>query len=75
MLPGLEHATADDLSGIEVRGGGYTLHVERLDADISVPQLPSDQLGSTVMKRAVVRANASKAAGRLGGGPRKSEVA
>jgi hypothetical protein len=74
-LPGLEHATADDFRKIEVQGGGYTLHVPTLDADISVPQLLADELGSTVMRRAIVRANASRANGRLGGRPRKSEMA
>ena len=75
VLPGLEHATPDDLRHIEVEGGGYGLHVTALDADISVPGLLADQLGSTVMRQAVARANASKANGRLGGRPRKSAVA
>jgi hypothetical protein len=74
-LPGLEAATPDELRHIVVEGGGYSLHVACLDADISVPQLLADQLGSTVMKRAVVRANASRANGRLGGRPRKSRAA
>lgn len=74
-LPGLECATPDELGHIAVEGGGYGLHVACLDADISVPQLLSDQLGSTVMKRALVRANASRANGRLGGRPRKSQAA
>ena len=59
-FPGLECATPDEVSHIVVEGGGYGLHVASLDADISVPQLLSDQLGSTVMKRAVIRANASR---------------
>ncbi len=70
-LPGLEQATPDDLRKIEVEGGGYGLHVASLDADISIPSLLADQLGSTIMRRAVARANASKANGRLGGRPRK----
>jgi hypothetical protein len=74
-LPGLERATPDDLRHIVVEGGGYGLHVAALDADISVPQLLADQLGSTVMKRAVVRASASRANGRLGGRPRKTRAA
>ena len=74
-LPGLEGATPDELRHIVVEGDGYGLRVERLDADISVPQLLADHLGSTTMKRAVVRANASRANGRLGGRPRKSSVA
>jgi hypothetical protein len=75
VLPGLEHATPDDLRRIEVEGGGYGLHVASLDADISIPSLLADQLGSTVMRRAVARANASKANGRLGGRPRKHAAA
>ena len=75
VLPGLEGATPEDLRHIAVEGGGYGLRVERLDADISVPQLLADQLGSTVMRRAVVRAGASRANGRLGGRPRKTGAA
>ena len=74
-LPGLEQATPDDLRKIEVEGGGYGLHVAGLDADISIPSLLADQLGSTIMRRAVARANASKANGRLGGRPRKPAAA
>jgi hypothetical protein len=70
VLPGLEQATPDDLRKIVVEGGGYGLHVVSLDADISVPQLLADQLGSTVMSRAVARANASRANGQSGGRPR-----
>jgi hypothetical protein len=71
-LPGLEGASADDLLHVTVEGGGYGLRVDRLDADISIPQLLEDQLGSKLMKRAIARATASKANGRLGGRPRKS---
>jgi hypothetical protein len=74
-LPGLETAMPEDLRHIEVEGGGYGLRVETLDADISVPQLLADQLGSTIMKRAIVRSEASRANGRLGGRPRKSKAA
>jgi hypothetical protein len=75
VLPGLEHATPDEMCKIEVEGGGYGLHVASLDADISVPALLADHLGSTLMRRAVARANASKANGRLGGRPRKTKAA
>ena len=74
-LPGLEHAAPDDLRSMVVEGGGYGLRVACLDTDISVPQLLADQLGSTVMKRAVVRAAASRANGKLGGRPRKVQAA
>jgi hypothetical protein len=75
VLPGLEQATPDDLRKIEVQGGGYGLHVARLDADISIPSLLADQLGSTIMRRSIARADASKANGRLGGRPRKAKAA
>jgi len=75
VLRGLEQATPEDLYKIDIQGGGYGLYVASLDVDISVPQLLADQLGSTIMQRAVVRANASKENGRLGGRPRKTEAA
>lgn len=75
VLPGLENAKPEDLSKIEVEGGGYGIHVESLDADISIPALLADQLGSTAMTRAMARANASKANGKLGGRPRKQQAA
>jgi len=75
VLPGLERATPDDLRHIAIEGEGYGLHVAALDADISVPRLLADQLGSTVMKRAITRSSASRANGRLGGRPRKTEAA
>jgi hypothetical protein len=74
-LPGLESAIPGDLRNIEVEEGGYGLHVAALDADISIPNLLADQPGSTLMRRAVARANASKANGHLGGRPRKPEAA
>lgn len=65
-LPGLEGATPDDLRRIEVEGGGYGLRVAKLDADISLPQLLADQLGSTLMKGIVARAGGSCEGGRPG---------
>jgi hypothetical protein len=75
VLPGLENATMEDLRKIEIEGGGYGLHVASLDADISVPALLEDQLGSTIMRHAIARSGASRANGRLGGRPRKAEAA
>jgi hypothetical protein len=74
-VPGLENAAPEDLHAMTLEGGGYGLHIERLDVDISIPQLLADQLGSGIMKRAVVRANASRSNGRLGGRPRKPAAA
>jgi hypothetical protein len=73
--PGLERAGPDDLREIEVDEGGYGLHIQSLDADISVPQLLADELGSVLMKRTIVRRNASRANGRLGGRPRRRDAA
>lgn len=75
VLPGLQHAEPDQLRVIEVEAGGYGLHVPALDADISVPRLLEEQLGSVRMKAAQARAAASRANGRLGGRPRKSKAA
>ncbi|HEY1932720.1 MAG TPA: DUF2442 domain-containing protein [Acetobacteraceae bacterium] len=75
VLPGLEHAAPDDLRTIEVQEAGYGLHVAKLDADISVPRLLEDQLGSNSMRVAQARAAASRANGRMGGRPRKSKAA
>ncbi len=75
VLPGLEQATPDDLRKIDIEGGGCGLHVASLDADISISNLLADQLGSTIMRRAVARASASKTNGRLGGRPRKTAAA
>ncbi len=75
VLPGLENATPEDLRKIEIEGGGYGLRVASLDADISVPALLEDQLGSTVMRRTITRASASQANGRMGGRPRKAVAA
>jgi Protein of unknown function (DUF2442) len=74
-LPGLEQANADDLRKIEIEGGGYGLHIESLDADISVPSLLADYLGSKLMKTSVSRANASRSNGKLGGRPTKEKAA
>lgn len=75
VLPGLEEATPDELRKIVIQGGGYGLYVSSRDADISIPHLLADQLGSPLMVRAVARASASRANGALGGRPRKPKAA
>jgi len=74
-LPGLEDATPAELRRIEIEGGGYGLRVASLDADISIPRLLADELGSPLMSRAGARARASRANGRLGGRPRAHKAA
>lgn len=75
VLPGLATATPEDLRKIQIEGGGYGLHVAALDADISIPHLLAEYLGSALMQRAMARAQASQSNGRLGGRPRKSVAA
>jgi hypothetical protein len=55
VVPGLEHAAADDFRSVEAGEGRYGLPVEALDADVAVPRLPEDHLGSTAMKMAQAR--------------------
>jgi hypothetical protein len=75
VLPGLEHTHPDELRTIDVEAGGYGLHVASLEADIAVPRLLEEQLGSTAMKVAQARAAALRANGRLCGRPRKPRPA
>lgn len=69
-IAGLEDAKPQDLTGIEVQGRGYGLHIPSLDADISVSRLFLDVLGSHTMSRAERRATASRANGAKGGRPK-----
>jgi hypothetical protein len=39
LIPGLETATDDELTAIEILGRGYGLHWDTNDTDISVPGL------------------------------------
>ena len=79
---GLEHATAAQLSDIEISASGFGLHWPQIDADLWVPGLLEGAMGSrkwmaarlgakggksrSLPKRAAARAN-----GALGGRPRK----
>jgi hypothetical protein len=46
LLQGLESATPDQLAAVEVTPSGYGLHWERLDVDLSVPQLVAGIFGT-----------------------------
>jgi len=75
LIPELKSASADDLRKIVVEGRGYGLHFPTIDADISVARLFADHLGATGMLTRLKRAQASKANGKLGGRPKKTEAA
>ena len=46
LAQGLEGATAEQLTQVEVLGGGYGLHWEALDADLSAPGLLAGLFGT-----------------------------
>ena len=75
----LEHATDDELEGVEILGAGYGLHWEALDADFTVPGLLAGIFGTRayMARRAgqatsPAKAAAARANGAKGGRPRKS---
>jgi hypothetical protein len=80
MLEELSGATAAQLSGGRVRGGGTALRWDELDADIYVPALYRGLLGSAAWMaelgraggrvRSERKAEAARANGRKGGRPR-----
>ena len=80
LIPGLEHASAQDLRQVEVLGLGGGLHWEALDLDLSVPALVASLFGGASWMTELGRvggrrASATKAAaarknGRKGGRPR-----
>lgn len=82
---GLENATPDDLSHIEVSPSGLGLHFPALDADLYLPALLSGWLGSRHWMAASMgkvggqrtsqaKAAAARANGKLGGRPRKARA-
>ena len=81
-LQGLESGTAEQLSRIEIIGGGTGLHWPDLDADLHVPGLLRGIYGSKAWMAKIGRAGgsarsaakkrAARANGRLGGRPRKA---
>ena len=74
LLPGLEQANPNDLRKIEVEGGVYGLHVASLGADISLPSLLRDNLGSAIMKLPAACTDTSKTNRGLSGRPRKTRA-
>ncbi|MDH3580965.1 MAG: DUF2442 domain-containing protein [Hyphomicrobiales bacterium] len=83
-IEGLEKATAEELSDIEISPKGFGLHFPKLDADIYVPALLAGTTGSRAWSAAMgqlggqarspAKAEASRKNGRLGGRPRRRTV-
>jgi hypothetical protein len=79
MAQGLESASGEQLSEIEILGAGYGLHWEALDVDLSIPGLLTGIFGTgAYMARRAgqatspAKAAAARANGSKGGRPRKS---
>lgn len=79
LVEGLTDATADELADIELLGGGYGLHWERLDVDYTVPGLVNGIFGTARWMAAragratsPAKAAAARANGAKGGRPRKA---
>jgi hypothetical protein len=79
LAAGLETATPDQLSQVEILGSGFGLHWEAPDVDFSVPGLLAGIFGTRVYmaRRAELATSPSKAAaaranGAKGGRPRKA---
>lgn len=79
---GLENATPDDLSVIEVTPSGLGIHFPRIDADLDIPSLLEGFLGSKRWMAAQIgkmggsattaaKKEASRKNGKLGGRPKK----
>ena len=86
IAQGLEGATAEALSRIQISASGLGLHFPELDADLYLPGLLAGvfgsrrwmaaQLGQQGGKaRSTVKAAASRENGKRGGRPRKSSAA
>lgn len=78
LAQGLEKASEDELSAIEILGAGHGLRWEALDVDLSVPGLMAGLFGTRayMARRAgqatsTAKAAAARANGAKGGRPRK----
>jgi len=79
LVQGLETATDDQLTAVEILGHGYGLHWQALDVDISVPGVLAGIFGTKAymarlagQAKSPAKAAASRANGAKGGRPRKS---
>jgi len=79
LAQGLERATDDQLAAVEILGGGYGLHWEALDTDISIPGLLAGIFGTKAYMarlagrtKSLAKAAAARANGAKGGRPRKT---
>jgi hypothetical protein len=78
LAQGLERADAQALAAVEVLPGGYGLHWEALDVDLSLPGLMAGLFGTRAhmarlagRARSEAKAAAARANGTKGGRPRK----
>ncbi len=79
LAQGLEAATDEQLSQIEILGAGSGLHWEALNADLSIPGLLAGLFGTKAYlaqqagrKTSPAKAAAARANGAKGGRPRRS---
>ena len=78
MAQGLETATKDELTAVEIIGAGYGRHWESLNADLSLPGLLAGLFGTKAYMARLAgqatspaKAAAARENGRKGGRPRK----
>jgi hypothetical protein len=79
LAQGLEAASEEQLSQVEILGAGSGLHWEALDADLSIPGLLAGLFGTKVYlaqqagrSTSPAKAAAARANGTKGGRPRRS---